>query len=117
MAKKNEVDFSKTKVAQALLEIAGDRLEGVIKHCKDVNSLEGKPCEITVKLTVVPNARRDQFGLLVTGSTKFSGKQSAESTLFADVDGEEVSLMEFNPAQATIDDAISDANKTRSEHA
>lgn len=94
--------FSQTKVAQALLEIAEDRIADAIRHMKDVTTLEGKPSEVTIKIAVTPNAARDQFSLSVAGGVKLSGRYSAQSTLFADMNGDEVEFSEFNPQQRSM---------------
>lgn len=94
--------FSQTKPAQAMLEIAEDRIGDAIRHMKDVTTVDCKPSEVNIKIVLTPNAARDQFGITVSGAAKFSPREGAQSTLFAAVHQGEVEFAEYNPAQETM---------------
>jgi hypothetical protein len=82
-----------------MLEIAEDRIADTIRHMKDVTTLDGKASEVNIKIVITPNAARDQFGITVSGAAKFSPREGAQSTLFAEVSHGEVEFAEYNPAQ------------------
>ena len=86
-----------TRVMEAVQEILEDRLGDVVKHCKDMTTIEGKPCEVNVKVVVTPNRERTQFGFTISGAAKFSPRKSAEASLYARVEGNSVSFVEFDP--------------------
>lgn len=107
-----KADIKKTKPMRAATELLEDNIRRAIEHMKDVTTLDGKPSEVNVKMVITPNASRTQFAFAVSGNVKLSPRQGHESTLFAEVDrNQEVVFFEFNPAQATIDEAIEKASR------
>lgn len=85
-------------MAQAVNEILEDRLTEAVKHCQDFTTVEGKPCEITITVKVTPSKDRKQFALEVAGRTKFSPRESAESSLFTGFDEQgRVIFIQYDP--------------------
>jgi|GEM_PF-5353883 len=90
--------FSETRVAMAANEIMEDRIIDAIKHCQDMTTVEGKPCEVTINVKITPNRTRSQFMFEVSGKTKFSPRESAESELYTRIDDNgRVEYIQFDP--------------------
>lgn len=94
-----KVPFSETRTAMAVSEMLRERLDSVIKHCQDPRTIEGEPCEVNIKVRVVPNKRRDGFMFEVSAKAKFSNFESDEAQLYTRIDENgEVQYVQFDPA-------------------
>ena len=91
--------FAETRVAVAANEILEDRIADAVRHLQDMRTVDGKPCEVTVKVTVTPNKTRSQFMFGVSGNTKFAALESVESELYTRIDDKgKVEYIQYDPA-------------------
>jgi len=95
---KPDVNLGETKVLAAVREMLEDRMGDCITHMKDPTTVEGKPCTITLTVTVTPDRLRQQFFCEVGNKIQLSPRESFGSTVYATEkrDGR-VEIVEFNP--------------------
>jgi hypothetical protein len=96
-------EFSDSRLAMGLNEIVEDNIKQAIRHMQDVTT-EEKPSVLTIKITLLPNERRNFFAAAISCTTTLSPRKTFKSEIFGGVDQDgKVYLSENNPRQGTLD--------------